>query len=185
MKNSIRGNFRMKLNTCLFYEHHLETLVKEEPKIPVSLKILDRNNISEPILEEWFSIKTLKKRLENGDKCFLTEKSGHLSSFHWMQTNGQHYIGPTGEWTDIPRGTAVIYHVYVVEEFRGNRINGKVYSEILAYCKNHEINQVWIYTDKKNSANRKALERLGFKIYKQTFSLKFRHRYIFRKSKLF
>ena len=185
MKNSIRENLRIKLNTCLFYEHHLETLVKEESKIPVALKILDRNNILDPILQGRFSIETLKKRLENGDKCFVTEKSGHLSSFHWLQTKGKHYIGPTGDWKDIQPGTAVIYHVFVEEEFRGNRINGMVYSEILAYCKEHEIDQVWIYTDSKNSANRKGLERLGFKIYKQTFSLKFRHRYIFRKSKLF
>ena len=169
----------------MFYEHYLEALVKQESKIPVTLRILDINNISEAILEERFSIETLKKRLENGDKCFLTEKSGQLSSFHWLQTEGKHYIGPTGEWKDIPRGTAVIYHVFVEEEFRGNRINGMVYSEILRYCKNHEIDHVWIYTDSKNSANRKGLEKLGFNIYKQTYSLKFRHRFIFRKSKLF
>ena len=185
MKNSIRENLRIKYSTCLFYEHYLETWVKEAPKIQVSLRILGGSNISDPLLEGRLNIKTLKKRLDNEDYCFLTEKSGKLASFHWLQTKGKHYIGPTGEWKDIPRGTAVIYHVCVEEEFRGNRINGMVYSEILAYCKNHEIDRVWIYTDKKNSSNRKGLERVGFKIYKQTFSFKFRHSYIFRKSKLF
>ncbi|MDW5290744.1 GNAT family N-acetyltransferase [Formosa sp. PL04] len=185
MKNLIRENFRIKLNTCLFYEHPLDTWVKEESKIPVSLRILDINNISDPILEKRFSIETLKKRLENGDKCFLTEKSGRLSSFHWLQTNGKHYIGPTGEWKDIQPGTAVIYHVFVEEKFRGNKINGMVYSEILGYCKDNDIDQVWIYTDSKNSANRKGLEKLGFKIYKQTCSLKFRHRYIFANQNYF
>ncbi|MEO8933553.1 MAG: GNAT family N-acetyltransferase, partial [Xanthomarina sp.] len=161
----------------LFYEHDLKTLPKIESKLPVVLKTLDKNNISRINDVKKLPLGTLKTRLDNGDICFVTEKSGCLLSYHWVQTQGKHYVQQTAKWEQLENGDAVIYHVRVHTDFRGNRINGFVYSEILQHCKDHGFKRVWIYTNKNNVSNRKGLEELGFIEYKETLSLKLNRRY--------
>ena len=176
LKRFVRG-FRMRFLREIFYEHNLESIPRYKSKIAMSIKIIDKDDILRINEVRNFSLRTLEKRLVNGDKCFVTEKESRFMSFHWLQTKGKHYVQPIGEWVEINDGEAVIYHVHVHNDFRGNRINGFVYSEILKYCKVNKINRVWIYTDKKNINNRKGLESLGFKIYKESLSLLFNNRY--------
>ena len=183
IKRLIR-NLRPELIRELFYQHELKTIPKVESKIPVEVSLLNEQNISRIAEVKKMSIATLKQRLDNGDKCFVTEKSGRLLSYHWMQSSGKHYVQQTGKWEEVNRGDAVIYHVRVHKDFRGNRINGFVYSEMLQYCQDHKYNRVWIYTNKMNASNRKGLVDLGFKVYKQTLSLKFNNHYYLLSTKV-
>lgn len=167
----------------IFYQHDLQVIPMIESKISVKIKILDDNNISRITEVKKLSQETLKNRLNNGDICFVTENSGRLLSYHWLQTKGKHYVQQTGKWELLESGNAVIYHVRVHSDYKGNRINGFVYSEILRNCKINAFKRVWIYTNKKNISNRKGLEGLGFIAYKQTLSLKFNNHYYLLSSK--
>lgn len=182
IKRIIR-NLRPELISEVFYEHDLTKFPKVEVKIPLSTKILDKNNISRINEVKKLSLDCMKRRLENGDMCFVTENLGRLMSYHWVQFRGNHYVQQTGKLVRLLPREAVIYHVRVKEDYRGNRINGFVNLEILEYCKNSGYNRVWIYTNKKNVSNRKGLENLGFKAYKVTLSLKFYNRFYLLGSK--
>jgi GNAT superfamily N-acetyltransferase len=172
VKRFIR-HLRPKIVREVFYEHDLQNFTCVKPKIDLDLKILDEKNIQRINDIKKMSVSILKKRLTNGDKCFVTENKSKLLSYHWLQTKGCHFIQQTGEYVKVNTNEAVIYHVRVDEGHRGNKINGYVYSEILKYCKSNKISRLWIYTNKRNIANRKGLEKLGFKEYKNTLSLKF------------
>lgn len=161
----------------LFYEHQLDVIAEVKPKLTVELLLLQEEDIFRVSEVRKMSVELLKKRLKNGDKCFVTEKDGRLLSYHWLQTKGKHYVQQTDKWELIDPRSAVVYHVRVHKDFRGNRINRYVYSEILKYCKEEGMNRVWIYTNKKNISNRKGLESLGFNIFKQSTSLKFKNKY--------
>lgn len=169
----------------LFYEHDLKNIPNKQPNIQVALQLLNNKNVSRIREVRKMSLNRLKNRLANGDQCFVTEIDGRLASYHWIQVKGNHYVQQTGKWEKVEEGDAVIYHVLVHPDFRGNRINGYVYSEILKYCKAQGLKRVWIYTNKKNRSNRKGLEQLGFKKYKQTLSLKINNKYYQLKEKLF
>lgn len=173
----IKRRFRLRFLREVFYGHSLEVIPKIEPKIQVAIKILNYSNIPEINQVKRFSDERLKMRLDRGDICFVAEKSGQVLSYHWLQIEGKHYVQPTGKRVEIKAGEAVIFDVHVHKDYRGNRLNGHVYSKILQYCKNNTFKHVWIYTDKKNVANRKGLEKGGFKLYKQTLSLFFNNRY--------
>lgn len=180
-KRFIRG-IQPELVWEMFYEHDLKTLPTVKPKLAVELGLLDEQTVNRIMEVKKLNIDLLKQRLSNGDLCFVTEVSNRLVSYHWVQSKGEHYVQQTAEWEKMTKGEAVIYHVRVHKDFRGNRINGYVYSEILKHCKSEGLNRVWIYTNKQNISNRKGLEVLGFKGYKQTLSLKFKSRYYLLKT---
>lgn len=184
LRRSIR-NLRPELIRELFYEHKLDIIPVIESRIPVELSLLDEKNISRISEVKKTSLNTLKERLGNGDKCFVTEESGRLASYHWVQSRGEHYVQQTGKLEKIMKGEAVIYHVRVHNDFKGHRINSHVYSKILEYCKDRGYSRVWIYTNRNNISNRKGLENLGFKPFKQTLSVKFKSNYYLLGSKHF
>jgi hypothetical protein len=62
-------------------------------------------------------------------------------------------------------------------KFKGNRINGLIKSTILLDAKNDNMNKAWVYTNLKNAANRKGLEKMGFKISSKIYSIEVDNRY--------
>lgn len=169
--------FQMGYSKTVFYEHRLGEFPEVQPKTLVKIKLLDITRASDLNQIKTVSEKKIEMRFKNGDLCFITEKSGKLLSFHWLQTQGRHYVQPIGQWIDIKTREAVIYDVHVNKNYRGLRINGFVYSNILTHCRNNFINRVWIYTDKSNIQNIKGLNALNFHNYGYSFSIKFNNKY--------
>lgn len=167
----------------MFYEDNLNNLPYITSKIDVKIRLLDISDIDRITEVKKMSIKILEERLRNGDKCFVTENGARLLSYHRLQSKGSHFIQQTGKFEKLTKKEAVIYHVRVHKDFRGNKMNVFVYLEILRYGKNSKMNRLWIYTNKENIANRKGLEKLGFEEYKNTLSLKFYNRHYLLSSK--
>lgn len=183
LKRFLRG-LRPGLLKEVFFEHDLKNIPNLQPRIPVTVKILEASEMARINEVATFSDQVLNKRMKRGDTCFVAENTERLLSFHWLQTNGKHYVKPTGQWKKIKKGEAVIFHVYVHGDYRGNKLNPHVYAHILKHCANLNLNRVWIYTHKTNTANIKGLQSINFKLYLETFSLKFNNRYyLLRKKK--
>lgn len=169
----------------LFLEHNLGDLETIKPKLPVRIVPLAKNNIECINQVRKNNLKLLKERLNRGDLCLTTEYSGKTVSYHWVQFKGEHLVQQTNELMVLKEKEAVIYHVRVHPDLRGNRINGFVYGEILKKCKNMGLNRVWIYTNCNNKPNLKSLIKLGFKSYRKTMSLKVNTKYYLLKNKFF
>jgi len=182
LKRFIRG-LRFGLLREVFFEHDLKNIPNIEPRLPVAMKVLGESEISRIREVAEFSDQVFNKRMKREDTCFVSEKSERLLSFHWLQTKGNHFVKPTGQWEKIKEGEAVIYHVFVHKDFRGNKLNGHAYSHILRHCRDLKIKRVWIYTHKSNIANIKGLKAINFKMYRETLSLRFNNRYYLLRAK--
>lgn len=112
----------------------------------------------------------MRDRLTRGDVCYATEINGEVASYQWVQYSGKHFIQQAESWITLKKGECWIYHARVSEKFRGNRINGLIKSSILIDAKNDGLKEAWVYTNKKNQANRKGLEKMGFKVDSKIYS---------------
>lgn len=177
-------HLRPKIVEEYFYEHHLDNIPLVKPKIEVKVFLLNENNIQRINEIKRLNIEYMISRLQNGSKCYVAEYEGKLISYHWVQSSGQHLVQQTSRYYSIKKDDAVVYHVRVKEEYRGNRINGYIYSRILKDCKSEGRRRVWIYTNKNNFANRKGLEKLGFVLHKKSLSIFFYKRFFLLNEKV-
>lgn len=172
-----------KLVVEYFYEHNLLHIPTPLPKIDVIIFNLNERNIERIQEVKKLNLDLLKKRLENGSKCFVSEYNGQLISYHWVQIKGEHSVQQTAKKYNLQNDEAVIYHVRVEEKYRGNGINGYITSNILKECQSQNMTRVWVYTNRKNFANRKGLEKLGFTLYKKSLSIFFYKKFYLIKEK--
>lgn len=168
-----------KLNIELFYAHYLENIPLVECKIPITIEIMGKDRVDKINTIKKQDINKLNMRLERGDLCYvaLTKNEGKIASYHWVQKSGKHFIQQAGYHVEINKNEACIYHVRVADVYKGNKINGAVYSKILFDAKSNGLNKVWIYTNFYNHANKKGLEKLGFIIESKLYSLQFNSKF--------
>jgi hypothetical protein len=168
-----------KLNRELFYVHYLKEIPAIESKIPIRIELLKKEYIHKINAVKKFDLQRLYLRLERGDLCYaaVTIEHDKIVSYHWVQEKGLHFIQQADRFELIKKNEACIYHVRVSDDFKGNRINGAVYAEILRKSKVKGINKVWVYTNINNFSNRKGLEALGFEIDYKIYSLFFNNKY--------
>lgn len=160
------------INVELMYGHSLEQIPKEVASIEIRIELLTKENIHRILEVRKLDIPRMIMRLERGDLCYVgITRDNLVVSYHWVQKSGKHFIQQAGRHVRIKKGEIWIYHVRVADSFRGNRINGAVYTKILEDAKNEGEQYAWIYTNKKNYSNRKGLERLGFQIKSEIYSL--------------
>lgn len=159
------------IKECMYF-HNLNEIPVVNAKIEVSIQNLDKNNISKIQNVKHLNIERLIKRLERGDKCYVAIYENKVVSYHWVQFNGSHFVQQAGKSYVISDLECYIYHVRVLESYRGQGINQKVYSYILNDCKSENITKVWIYTNLNNKSNRRGIEKLGFNLNYIIYSLK-------------
>ncbi|MDT0295764.1 GNAT family N-acetyltransferase [Mesonia ostreae] len=153
-----------KLNVEYVYTHNLKNVSQKDCRIPVEVFKLSLKNIHRIVEVKKIPLDKLRKRLERGDFCYVTQVEGKLISYHWVQFTGTHFIQQAGRSIEVEPGDFWIYHTRVSEKFRGNGINGKVLSDLILEAKRNNHQQALIYTNKNNISNRKGLEKLGFKL---------------------
>jgi len=175
-----------KVNIEIFYVHYLENIPRVESLLPIRIDLLTKDTISNIGSVKKQDMAKLNKRIERGDLCYsaIAIDQNVNVSYHWVQEKGKHFIQQAGRFEIIKDREACIYHVRVSDGYKGNKINGAIYSRILTDSKNKGINKVWVYTNLYNMANRKGLEYLGFIIDYKIYSLKFNNKYyqIYKKS---
>ncbi len=159
------------------YVHDLKNIKIIEPKIDIKVFKFSLDDIHRIQEVKNLSIKQMRERLNRGDACYATEINGEVGSYQWVQYSGQHFIQQAGYNTEIKNGDLMIYHARVANKFRGNRINGLIKSTILQDAKNNNLKKAWVYTNLKNAANRKGLEKMGFKISSKIYSIKMAKKY--------
>ncbi|TYB71627.1 MULTISPECIES: GNAT family N-acetyltransferase [Bizionia] len=165
------------MNIELMYVHSLEIVQQVRPKIDIEVIELYEDNIELIHSVKYLDLSRLIQRLQRGDKCYVALVNNKPVSYHWVQFMGFHFIQQAGKKIEIKPGEFWIYHVRVAEAFKGNRINGFVYSEILNNAKVSGYDKAWVYTNFNNKANRKGLEKLGFQIDHRIYSVKFKNNY--------
>jgi hypothetical protein len=165
--------------------HNLKQIPVVETGIPVRIEVLKKEDIQRINSVKKLDVNRLLIRLERGDICYVSIKrdDDKILSYHWVQKEGSHFIQQANKFVTMKKHEACIYHVRVVDEVKGNRINGAVYAEILKKSKDESLNKVWVYTNYYNRANRKGLEYLGFKIEYKIYSIFFNKKFyqIFKK----
>ncbi len=180
MLYSIRRRFRLilpKINKEVVYYHDLNFIPAVNVKINARIENLNIADIDRIHEVKFLNIERLRNRLERGDKCYVTIYGDKVISYHWVQFSGEHFVQQAGKYMNINYLECYIYHVRVLDKFRGNRVNSYVYSKILEECRSNGFHKVWIYTNFKNIPNRKGLENLGFKIDHIIYSLNLNTRY--------
>lgn len=176
----LRRNLRQllpALNRELMYRHNLEFVQEVKPRIDVGIGELDEKNIELIHSVKHLDLERLRQRLKRGDKCYVGYVNNTVVSYHWVQFSGTHFIQQAGKKVEIQPREFWIYHVRVAENYKGNRINGFIYNKILNDAKLSGYVKGWVYTNFKNSANRKGLEKLGFQIDHVIYSMKFKNKY--------
>ena len=159
-----------KLNVELMYVHDLKGVEQVEPQIDLKFFKFSLNDIHRIWEVKKIPLDEMKERLTRGDVCYATEVNDEVASYQWVQFSGQHFIQQAGRYMKIKYGDCMIYHARVANNFRGNKINGAIKSKILIDAKNNGLEKAWVYTNQKNYANRKGLEKMGFKIASKIYS---------------
>lgn len=159
-----------KLNVELMYVHHLNDVQKVLPKVDLNVFKFSEDNIDRIWEVKKLPLQQMKDRLQRGDVCYATEIEGEVASYQWVQYSGEHFIQQAGYYMSINPDECMIYHARVSEKFRGNRINGLIKSTILIDAKNNGLEKALVYTNQKNMANRKGLEKMGFVIDSKIYS---------------
>jgi hypothetical protein len=152
------------------YVHHLEGIKKVEPVIDLKVFKFSLGDIDRIWEVKKLPLQEMRERLTRGDKCYATEIDGEVASYQWVQYSGQHFIQQAGYNIEIKSEDCMIYHARVAHKFRGNRINGLIKSTILLDAKKEGLSKAWVYTNQKNTANRKGLEKMGFKVDSKIYS---------------
>lgn len=176
----LRRNIRLlfpTLNREIMYLHDLQFIQEVRPKVEVVVKELNEDNIGLIQSVKKLDLSRLIQRLRRGDKCYAGFVNSEMVSYHWVQFSGAHFIQQAGKKIDIKPKEFWIYHVRVSDNYKGNRINGFIYSKILNDAKFSGYVKGWVYTNFKNIANRKGLEQLGFQVDHIIYSGKFKNRY--------
>ena len=166
-----------RLNVELIYVHDLKDIKIVEPRIDLKVFKFSLDNINRIKEVKNLSLEQMRERLIRGDACYGTKINQEICSYQWVQYSGQHFIQQAGYHTEIMKGSLMIYHARVSNKFRGNRINGLIKSTILLDAKNNNMDKAWVYTNLKNTANRKGLEKMGFKISSTIYSIKVNKKY--------
>ena len=168
-----------RLNIEVFYSHYLREIPEVVTSMPISINVLTKDKISSINSVKKQDVDKLNRRLERGDLCYsgIAIVNDATTSYHWVQEKGKHFIQQAGRFETMKENEACIYHVRVSDEYKGNKINGAVYSRILTDSKIKGIQKVWVYTNIYNAANRKGLEKLGFVMDYKMYSLHFNNRY--------
>lgn len=147
------------------YSHDLEN-ISNSFEINDNLKIQLIEPFSYAPLEEVWNINRgqLKKRWASGhSECFISLFNGMPISYHWVQYEGVHFVQQAGlNISFLGVKSAIIYHVRVAEQYRGQGIGSAVYLYILKYLKKKGFGRALIYTSLENEANKRSLEKLGF-----------------------
>ncbi len=167
-----------RLNRELVYIYSRKHVDLILPKINVELNLADYNNLADINKVKKQHLPVLEKRLNRGDYCYLTYYEGEAVSYHWVQFSGKHLLQQSGQTYNLSGKEACIYHVRVKDKFHRKGISSFVYSKIIKNCLENEIYNIWIYTNFKNVANRKSLERIGFMKSELIFSIKLGNNYI-------
>lgn len=107
--------------------------------------------------EEWV------ERLQRGDECYGAWVSGDLAHYSWVQSSGDHIIGPAGRTASVEPGTFCIYNCRTADRYRGMRLYPRALSVILADYFARGRSEAWIYTTQSNVASQHGILRAGFK----------------------
>lgn len=171
-------------NVELMYVHHLNNTTVVQSKLDQRSFLLDQNNVHRISEVKKLPLKKMQNRLKQGDRCYVTEHEGKIISYQWVQYEGRHFIQQSGRWITVKDGECWIYHARVLEKFQGNRINKMIKSTILSDAKKEGLQKAWVYTNLKNTPNRRGLEKLGFELDHKIYSLKIDNKFyqLFKRS---
>jgi L-amino acid N-acyltransferase YncA len=125
-------------------------------------KLLDDTLKSIETIERPFTMDEVNHRLETGHMLFIAKKNNKIIGFFWVATN---YI-------EVPyfhasmhlnKEEAVDYNSYMVEEYRGKRINSALKAYAFENLKQKGYKRVFGYIKTTNKSSLRANELVGFR----------------------
>jgi predicted ATP-grasp superfamily ATP-dependent carboligase len=135
-------------------------------RIPIEISRLKENEIDEltKIWPEFYDYeiaesieKTLSKRLNRGEVCFVARHKNQIVFFNWFSTkNSKHYLEK-----DLPSYDEVLfYNVYACPQYRGNRLTLAVQTYAMSYFRKEGHKRYKGYIGLKNIASRKVMKKI-------------------------
>lgn len=109
-----------------------------------------------------FGIEEVEARLKIGHLLFMATRGDAIIGFSWIATNVIEvpYFHAT---IHLNQDEAITYNVYVVEEYRGRRVNESLQGYAFHYLKNRGYRRVLCYIHSDNKSSARSFSRLGFK----------------------
>ena len=115
------------INTLFIYELDLKKPVKKiDPRTKLSFRLASEDDID--FMEEKRYMmsqkrkKHSKERLEKGDKCVLAIHNDEIVGYSWAMKDAMELS--QFNLIPLPENKVYLYNAFVVEEFRGKRVNG-------------------------------------------------------------
>lgn len=113
----------------------------------------------------------VQARFRRGDACYLGLADGRPAHFNWAQTSGRHPLSGTGRTFSVRNKEVWLYSAFTAEWARGRRLQPAATAMMLRDAKQNGCSRAWIYVNETNSASRKSVERVGFRVARRLRSV--------------
>ena len=115
-----KSKIKFAFNIEYYYIHELENIPEVSANININIDLLVKNE-EKLLLEVWpVNMDQIATRLKEGhSECYISSIDNTISSYHWVQFSGIHYIQQANfHFKIIPNYLFIIYHVRVKDNFR-------------------------------------------------------------------
>lgn len=126
----------------------------------------------------------LKRRITQGDQCYVAHLNGRLAHYSWVQHHGYHNILQAGIDYAVSDNSLWIYDCSTAAWARGRRIYPSVLNCIVQDYFRRGFVAAFIYTSPSNVASQHGILKAGFKLCCTLSSLRVGHKYFGRPGNL-
>jgi GNAT superfamily N-acetyltransferase len=146
----------------------------DRPCLPpdTTVTALDRREFD--VLDARFGVspQTVQERAGAGDTCFgIRDGSGSLAGIAWVASGRHFYVAEVGAEMWVPAGTAYVYDVFTLPEWRGQGMMTALLRWMVAAMKSaappKEHCEAWVI--RRNKPSVRAFRKAGF-VAEETFT---------------
>jgi len=149
----------------IIYEKSLNSFLPEiKTKTEVHVRCASPNDIKKIAANFGKKFeKTLLKRLEDNDLCFVAEgRKGEIAGHCWVAFQ-EIYLSEIDKKMELTREEADLYDAFVFPEYRGKKIYQKMLEEIFRFLKKKHYMRAYGHALSNNIPSRRGIARVGYK----------------------
>ena len=160
-----------RFSVTLLYVHDLGKIPEVAADAACRIERLEPERVRLLTEVETIDVEQVKARFRRGDACYLGLVGGRPAHFNWAQSSGRHAASGTGRTFAVKNGDVWLYSAFTAEWARGRRLQPAAMAMMLRDARQSGCSRAWIYVDETNSASRKSMERVGFRVARRLRSV--------------
>jgi GNAT superfamily N-acetyltransferase len=162
-----------KRNTLLFYEREVGASQQHSSGMPeITVRILDEQHLNELLVIVGQELEPpLRERLQHGALCFTAVIDNSIAHVAWVYS-GVLRVDEIERVERCGKGEFCVFDVQTFPAFRGGGIYPFMLGYIEQWAREHEGKRLLIYTELKNHASRRGIEKAGFNLVRKVTMVK-------------